>query len=485
MQKKNRGIKDMLDHIVFKYFKEISAIPRGSGNTRGMKEYLVDFARNAGLEYHTGDDDNVIIIREASKGRENDEAIILQGHTDMVCAKTIESEHDFLKDGLTLEVDGDWLSAKDTTLGGDDGIAVAYMLALLSEENISLPRIECIFTYDEETGMFGANDLDISPCRGKYLINLDSEDENVIFIGCAGGTRLEASLPVEEEKLKGNLISMEISGLAGGHSGADIHHNRGNAILAAGELLRLISDRGIEYGLLSIDGGSADNVIPLDARIKLITDATAETVQEIANSFIKTFVEKHKGSDEGIEIKVTMEEGQPLERTVMTKASRDKLLLLIKNAVNGVLEMNVDIAGLVETSSNLGLIKINQNLINMTFLVRSSSNTNKDAVVSVLSTLVNIAGGSSKVTQSYSGWLTDCNSFLVQRCASLWEKLYNTKPLITTIHAGLECGIIAGKAPYLDMVSIGPRMQDIHTSRERLSISSTIRVYDFLLELLK
>ena len=474
--------KNLKPERVFYYFEKISDIPRGSGNTQGMTDYLVAFAEEKGLKYSVDELGNVIISKDAYAGRENDDVVILQGHVDMVCEKTDDSNHDFTKDGLDLLIDGDYLYANKTTLGGDDGIAVAYMLAIL-EGDYDAPGLECIFTVDEEVGLIGAQGLDISNLKGKYLINLDSEEDGKIWVGCAGGMTISNDLDVEMVSVDGIEATITLSGLCGGHSGSEIDKGRMNATIT---LARVLNDLSYEYDVkvASLKGGNKDNVIPLFATASIICNI--DDLNDIEN-FISEYESmlKNEACDDDSNLSLKFEYEMNVVRDVLAPMDLRKVLFLLNLLPNGVAAMSNDIAGLVETSSNLGIFSLEGGQLHMEVSVRSSVYSKKIMIANKIIMLCEMMNGRIDVSGDYPAWQYKKDSKLRELMIDVYEDMFKVKPEAVVIHAGLECGYFADLRPDLDIVSIGPDMRDIHTAKERLSISSTEKTFNYLVEVLK
>ncbi len=466
---------------VFTFFEEISSIPRGSKNNKGISDYLVAFAKERNLEYTQDEALNVVIVKGASNGCESMDTVILQGHMDMVCLKNADSDHDFFKDPLSLHVEGDYLRAEGTTLGGDNGIAIAYALAILDSDEIVHPRLEVIITTDEEIGLLGAAALDASSLQAKYLINLDSEEESSILVGCAGGMTSISTFPMREEMVEGVEVKVCLMGMQGGHSGVDIAKNRTNATILSARLMTNLMMFG--YSLASMESGEKDNAIPSLSKLTFV----------VKEDKLDGFVAKIKAMEEIFKNELASSEpGFSMITSVGEKGSYPCLafeslhtaLLFMTYAPNGVQTWSADIKGLVESSLNLGICKIDTKQALFSYSVRSSVETYKTYLSGKLAFLTQYLKGSYVVEGEYPGWAYKQNSKLRDICVELYEKEFSRKPIVETIHAGLECGIFAGKIEGLDMVSIGPDMHDVHTPNERLSISSTKRVFDYLVSIL-
>ncbi len=457
---------------VFYFFEEISKIPHGSGNTDKISDFCVNFAKNLGLEVIKDEYNNVIIKKPASSGYENHATVILQGHLDMVCEKEPDSGIDFLTDGLELIVDGDFISANGTTLGGDDGIAVAMVLAILEDNTLAHPPIEALFTTDEETGMYGAEGLDVSSLSGKMLINIDSEEEGILTVGCAGGARADIVLPLKKEKVTAPCYRIMLDGLIGGHSGAEIDKGRLNSNVTLG---RFISSLPFNYNIVNIHGGLKDNAIPRASEaIISCNENPADLVAEfIASSKVDT--------DPDLTITV--------ENTTATECfdaeSSKRIVGFLCTVPNGIQSMSADIKGLVQTSLNLGVLKVENNALKATFAVRSSVNAEKYALLDKLAAVAESFGGEYNSHAHYPAWEYRKVSPLRDTMAKVYENMYGKSPKIEAIHAGLECGLFSDKIDGLDAVSFGPNLYDIHTTRERMSVESVKRTYEYLIELLK
>ena len=466
---------------VFRFFEEICNIPHGSGNIDKISDYLVDFAKERNLEYYQDAVKNVIIIKEATEGYEDREPMMLQGHMDMVAVKKPGSNIDMTTEGLRLKVDGDVVYAEDTSLGGDDGIAVAYELALLDAENIPHPRIECIFTVDEEVGLNGAAAIDLSVCKAKRMLNLDSEEEGIFLTGCAGGMRVDCQLPLKREMKDGALCEVHIGGLTGGHSGAEIHKGRANSNTLMGRFL-VHAGKKVAMNIVSMEGGLADNAIPRETRMQVVVSDVEAFNAEITafDNILKT---EYATKDAGIFAKVTVKEVGSFEAvTEEDSIKTGKLIFLLPG---GVQAMSGDVEGLVETSLNMGQLSMKKEQINLGFSVRSSIESSKYMLVEKLYALTESFGGSCKSTGDYPGWAYRVDSPLRDTMKEIYVEMFGKEPKIEAIHAGLECGFFLGKIPELDCVSIGPDMKDIHTTEETMSISSVKRTWEFILQVLK
>lgn len=468
---------------VFRYFEEMCAIPHGSGNMEAISSYCMKFAEDHGLQAVRDEFMNVVIVKEATPGYENAPTVMLQGHLDMVCEKTDASPMDFQKDGLDLAVDGDYLYAKGTTLGGDDGIAVAMALAILADDTLSHPRLECVFTVDEEIGLLGATALDTSCLQAKYLINMDSEEEGIFTVSCAGGMRKNCLLPLEWQETQGIRYSVSVEGLLGGHSGAEIHKEHGNSNMLMGRLLNHLDDK-VNFLLSDLHGGMADNAIPrrTDA-VLYVKEEDAPLLEETLVAYDAIYKNEFRSNDPGVTVSF-VKEGLQTGRTLTPKCM-SLLLFLLHIVPNGVIRKSAEIEGLVQTSLNLGILCMDEEYVHLSFSIRSSVESEKRALADRLSHCVEFLGGTAEETGAYPGWEYKKDSVLRDTMIRVYREQYQKEPEVVAIHAGLECGLFSGKMEGLDCVSIGPEMHDIHTPQERLGISSTERVYKFVVEVLK
>lgn len=465
---------------VFGYFEEICSIPHGSRNTKAISDYLVSFAQEHAIRYEQDELNNVLMYQEGTCGYENHEPVILQGHMDMVCEKDVDCPINMDTDGLNADHDEEWVFAHGTTLGGDNGIAVAYILALLADKTIPHPPLEIIITVDEEIGMEGAAGVDLSRFKSRTMINLDSEDEGIFTVSCAGGARSVIHMPVQRRVVYGPCVKLTVEGLRGGHSGVEIHKPLANANKVMGEFLGRIQ-KLMPLSITKLQGGAKDNaiprsceatLIPLGMHIERINDITVELQSEIRSQF-----------DEPDAI-VRGDDVDALGGNALTTECSAKVIALLNAAPNGVQAMSEDIEGLVQTSLNLGVMSLDDELT-LTFAARSSVNAEKVELLGKLRELAAFYDGNTSEVGDYPAWEYKKDSRLREVMIDTFTRMYDKKPEVVAIHAGLECGLLSEKLPGLDCVSIGPDMQDIHTSREKLSIDSTRRTWEFLLEVLK
>lgn len=478
-----RILENLEPQNVFYYFEEICKIPHGSGNTGQISDYLKAFADEHGLYCRQDELNNIIMIKEASKGYEDHEPVLLQGHMDMVAVKDADCTIDMTKDGLQLEILGDRLTAKGTSLGGDDGIAVAFALALLAGEEYRHPRIELILTVDEEVGMEGATGLTVDDLTAKRMINLDQEEEKIFITGCAGGARIDIRKKTETEQVKGVLCKLKISGLQGGHSGQEINKERGNAICLMGRLLAALQEKTPVY-LKEVSGGTADNAIPNEVCAEIVVTEWTEDVAAFMEEQFCGIKAEFAGKEDGLKCELQVGAEDALIEVCNRKDSEQWIHLL--NVIpHGVIANSVKMKGLVETSLNPGILNVSAVEGMVSTSVRSSNAAAKEALINQLKSLAALCGATVGIRGDYPGWDYDPDSPLREKMVTIYEEMYGVKPQIEAIHAGLECGIFQSKIPGLDCVSIGPDMQDIHTTRETLSIPSVQRVWKFLLKVLE
>lgn len=522
-------LSDLEPKNVFRFFEEITRIPHGSGNVEQISDYLADFARERKLFFLQDELKNVIIVKEAAPGYEREPAVILQGHMDMVAVKKPDCPIDMKTQGLRAAVDGDKVYAEGTSLGGDDGIAVAYSLALLDSDTVRHPKLEVVITVDEEVGMDGARGIDLSVLTGNRMINLDSEEEGIFLTSCAGGARVKCRLPlggawpedserredcvcrtaggspgdgiVQAEDGESSLAyEITVGGLQGGHSGGEIHKERGNSNCIFGRLLNGLCGK-VPVRLASVRGGLADNAIPREtAGVLVIAGRDREIFESVLDTVEQEIREELSVKDPGFFVKAVKREGEGLVCAGIQDTGRAAAFLCA--LPNGVQAMSADIPGLVETSLNLGILEFSAEqtggksmaefsaensapVLTAEFSVRSSVESAKRALIDKLQAVTKLAGGSITVTGDYPGWKFRKDSPLREKMVRLYREMYGAEPKVEAIHAGLECGILGSKIPDLDCVSIGPDMRDIHTTEETLSISSTARVWEYLVRLLE
>lgn len=480
----NSDIKNIEPKAVWKNFALLNAVPRPSKKEERVIQFMVDFGKNLNLETMVDKVGNVIICKPASAGMENRKTIVMQSHLDMVHQKNSDTIFDFDKEGIKMFVDGDWVKADGTTLGADNGLGVASIMAVLEATDIAHPAIEALFTIDEETGMTGAMGLEGGILKGEILLNLDTEEDDEIGMGCAGGVDVTARRTYKEETTPDNITTFKIAvtGLSGGHSGMDIIKGLGNANKI---MNRLLFDGFTNFGLrvTEINGGSLRNAIPRESFANVVIDTASKEpflfeIQELINSIKAEFS--------------TLEPNLSIELTtidapakVMDLGVQEGLIKAIYGALNGVYRMSPDIEGLVETSNNIARIIVKDGAIKIGCLTRSSSETNKWDLANSLRAVFELAGFEVEFSGSYPGWLPNVNSEILKTVSKLYEELHGEKANVAACHAGLECGILGQNYPDMDMVSFGPNIKGAHSPDERAQISSTQKYWKFLLEILK
>ncbi len=467
-------------------FEQISAIPRGSKDEERIAEWLAAWAREQGFEVQVDRVRNTLIRVPGSPGYEGSPTVVLQGHMDMVCEKTPDSEHDFSTDPIRLVYDGEWLRADRTTLGADNGIAIAMAMVAALDRESPHPPLELLFTVDEETGLTGAISLEPGFIAGKLLVNIDSEDEGVFTVGCAGGVDSSSRVPVEREAPPAGWTACELSagGMKGGHSGIDIALGRANAIRVLGRTLRALGQGGIDLRIAELTGGSAHNAIPRDARaLLLLPEAAVEPARAIAAECGRICAGEFQTTDP--ELAVSLErssEGAPTR--ALDAASTGKAIDLMLAMPHGVEAMSSEIEGLVQTSDNLARVDLVEDAIEILTSQRSSVVSELHALSDRIEGVARLAGGEGHRSEGYPPWTPNMDSPLLARSLALYERMYGKKPVVEVIHAGLECGLIADRNPGMDMISIGPDIRDPHCPDERVHVGSIGRVWDFLAALL-
>ncbi len=471
---------------VFKYFEEISAIPRGSGNMDGISAYLADFAKDHGLEYRVDELKNVFFRVPATKGCEGSDPVMLQGHMDMVCEKTSQSRHDFKTDPIDVDHMDNEIFARGTTLGADDGIALAYILALVDEgEANPHPELQCLFTTDEETGMEGVKGFDFSTISARKVINLDSEDEGVIYVSCAGGLRGTLRIPVKRFEVSGIAYNVVISGLHGGHSGDMIDRYYANAIIIMGRLLHFLSTK-IGFHIFKLQGGLMDNAIPREANCRMLVSAAhSKDFEKLIAEFEKTIKNEFHANEQNMMIYCECL-GQSVENVVKPRL-QNRMIFLMNTVPDGVQNMCMDEKqkGLVKTSLNFGIMRLRDDHFTLEASLRSSVSSEKYALSDKLRFLAEGIGGSYEVFGDYPAWEYNDESKLMKLASDVYKDLFGYHPVIKGIHAGLECGVIYHALKPVDVISFGPQINGAHTPKEKLSITSVQKTWDFLLRILK
>ena len=469
---------------VFKYFEDICEIPHGSGNTKLIADYIENFAKERNLKYVRDDLGNIVIYKDGSKGYEDHPTVIFQGHMDMVCEKESNISKDMEKDGLNVFVEDGFVKAKGTTLGGDDGIAVACGLAILADDSLKHPPLEVVITVDEEIGMVGAQAFDCSLLKGRLMLNADSENEKELLCGCAGGATVTVSKDVKRENTDGALVEINISGLTGGHSGCEIDRQRGNANVLMGRILHdLVSEFDIR--LISIDGGTKDNAITRECLGKILVSdkGKADQIINIVKELAVSICNEYKVTDPELNIKTSVSENIVTQAVFDRNTAKDVINMLY-TVPAGIQKMSNELPGLVQTSLNLGVSVTSENEIKFTFLVRSSVESEKKDLVSKIKCIADMCGFNMSVSGDYPGWEFKSGSPLQEKYLNACERVTGVRPTICTVHAGVECGFFAKNLDGLDCVSFGPDLRDIHTTRERMGIASVEKMYRVIKELL-
>lgn len=473
----------VLEHLepkgVFRFFEELCAIPHGSSNTKAVSDWLMTFAKERNLEAYQDELNNVVIVKEATPGYEGAPAVILQGHVDMVCEKAPDCQKDMEQEGLDLVVEGDTVYAIGTTLGGDDGIAVAMALAILDAENLQHPRVEAVFTVDEEIGMLGAAGMDVSMLRGRRLLNLDSEAEGIFTVSCAGGNMTLCTLPLTRAPYEGTAVTITVGGLAGGHSGIEIDKGLGNSSMLMGRVLYAAAQKA-ELRLVDVAGGLKDNAIPRETVATIVT-ADPDTVKKICCEMDALLKDEYRVTDPAVFVSTT----EGTAAIPMDAATTERMLCFLTCLPNGIQTMSADIPGLVQTSLNLGVLNTTETELHSASCVRSSIDSQKQMLVDRIECLVKMLGGTVEVVGDYAGWAYQQDSPLRELLVEVFTEQYGYGPKIEAVHAGLECGVFISKLPGLDCVSLGPDLSEIHTCREKLHIASTQRLWALVVETLK
>ena len=486
---------------VFRFFEEICSIPHGSGNVERISDYLKKFAKDRGLFCIQDELKNIIIKKKGSAGYEDKEPVIIQGHMDMVAVKKPDSDIDMKKDGLRLAVDGDFLFAEGTSLGGDDGIAVAYALALLDDDSLEHPPLEVIITVDEETGMDGAIGIDLDCIKGRRMLNLDSEEEGIFLVSCAGGSKVSLGMDVcrEEEETSACRYTILVDGLIGGHSGTEINKGRMNSNLLMARILDELKKLFGDLCLVTMEGGLADNAIP--RRTEAVIELPSVEAADLEKYFAVISKELHVELDSR-EPKMMLSLEKCLSKTnlsyegctpvhsedflpAVSEEETGRIIRYLLALPNGVIEMSADIPGLVETSLNVGIVRLDENGMETVISVRSNIESAKRMLIHRLEAVAALAGADISVNGDYPGWSYRKDSSLRDKMIQVYKGMYGVEPKVEALHAGLECGILASKLEDLDCVSFGPNIHDIHTTEERLEIGSTKRCWEYILELLK
>lgn len=467
---------------VFRYFEEICGIPHESGNTDKIAAYLVSFAEKHGLDHFMDDFNNVIIRKPASPGYESAAPVILQGHSDMVCQKRDDVRIDFANDPIVPIVDGDLVRTDGTTLGGDNGIALAMTMAILADDTLAHPPIEAVFTTDEETGMDGAHGLDMRQLNGRRLLNLDSEEEGVIMCGCSGGTKIHGTLEVRREKVKAVPVTISIKGLLGGHSGMEIDKGRANANNIMGRILyRVVND--VEARIFELEGGNKETAITLAAKaVVAVADYQVNVVEDIVSNLREGLYGEYKANEP--DMCITVESGKETYINAVCIYDSKRIADVLHATPYGVQQMSQDLEGLVQTSTNPGIVKLESSSCSFSSCIRSSVESQLRAIFDKIEAIIKLADGTVVEEGTYPGWKYNPDSKLKDIVNTVWTEMTGEPAKVAAIHAGLECGIFKSKCPELDCVSIGPNLADVHTPHESLSISSTERAFELVKKIL-
>lgn len=478
-------LKDLKPHDVFMYFEEITRIPRGSGNEKAISDYLVSFAKKHSLDYVQDKAMNIVIRKKGTLGYENADIVILQGHMDMVNEKNVEVVHDFEKDPLKLRISEDTLSATGTTLGADNGIAVAMSLAILASKDSPHPPIEALFTTEEETGMGGAHALNANDVKGRKLINIDSEEEGKLLVSCSGGLRDKIILPIEwgNPDEKNTTYMINVKGLKGGHSGMEINKGRANSNEVMGRILFDILKES-EINLVCLNGGSKNNAIPRETSTTFsVKPSCINIIEEKIKKWNIKLKNEFRTADPKIVVEIIEVDEKPSK--IFSKDTTDKAIKLLYLIPNGIKTMSMDIKDLVESSTNLGVVTTCDDVLTFDSAVRSSIRSLKDEIVNKSVLIAETFGAKLETESAYPEWQYDKESGIRNLFQKVYREKYNTEPEIVAIHAGVECGLFKEKFGEIDMISFGPNLYDVHTPDEHLSISSVQRTYEYLLDVLK
>lgn len=480
------NLNELTPSEVFSYFEKICSIPHGSGNTGMIADYCLEFAKAHGLKARKDEADNVVIFKAGSSGYEDCEPVILQGHLDMVCEKELDCDIDMSVQSIKVCTDGKTVWADGTTLGADDGIAVAFILAVLASDTIAHPPIQAVLTSDEEIGMLGARDLDTSDLTAKRLINIDSETEGILYVSCAGGVRAECDVPVEYEDAAGNgqiCFEVKISGLAGGHSGVEIHKQHTNAIRLLASLLSHASGAA-DFRLVSLSGGGKENAIPKEAKaVVSVRSCDATTFEQSIKDSAAVWMQEISASEPNAKIEV--EKTDIATDKVLDSKSTANVIYALQLSPDGVYKMSQEIKGMVQTSLNLGTAYLDADRLVYKYLIRSNTAAGKKLLLERVTAFVKHLSGKVVTMSDYPAWEYKSDSQLRKICVESFANVYGHEPEVTSIHAGLECGILAGKMPGVDMISFGPTLENVHTPDECMDAASVERTWEYLLAILK
>ncbi|MBR5059412.1 MAG: aminoacyl-histidine dipeptidase [Clostridia bacterium] len=483
----NNVLKGLRPEKVFEIFELLCSVPHGSGNTRSVSDICVNFAADRGLRYYRDEINNVIIYKVATPGFENRGTVILQAHLDMVCTKNDDCDIDMTMEGPRVATDGEWVYAEGSSLGGDNGIGVATALAILDDDTIVHPPLEVLLTVDEETSLVGAGAVDVSRLKGRIMLNMDSEEEGVFTVSCAGGMRCDAKLPLMRETppFEAAFFDVAVSGLKGGHSGADIDRGRGNALKLLGRFLYEASD-AFDLRLESVSGGEFDNVIPKTASATVCVPAgSAEEFEELAKKYCAIFKSELAATDAGVTLTVSGTSGSAGEDTVLSSLVSDRLITAVYATPDGIQKMSPTIDGFVQTSLNLGVVRTSENFSSLSFSIRSSVYTEKYEVLSRLRAIITSLGGTCTERGEYPAWEYRPDSKIRETALKAYRNVYGGEARVEGIHAGLECGVFSERIKGLDAISFGPDLRNVHSACERLNVGSCERMYALVKEMLR
>ncbi|MBW3522670.1 aminoacyl-histidine dipeptidase [Chryseobacterium sp. NKUCC03_KSP] len=466
--------------IIWKNFSKLNAVPRPSKKEEKVIAFIKEFGENLGLETTVDEVGNVIIKKPATPGMENRKSIVMQSHLDMVCQKNNDVNFDFETQGIQMEVDGDWVKAKGTTLGADNGLGVATIMSILESSDIPHPDLEALFTIDEETGMTGALGLKPGQLTGQILLNLDTEEDDEIDIGCAGGIDVTVTQNYSTEASNGQIVRIEVKGLQGGHSGMDIHKGFGNANIIMGRILyKALKNQNVQ--LISIDGGSLRNAIPRESVALISVRNAGEFIENVTNGIKKEILEEFASVEAHLQINI--ENSTSSEKALSVEDSK-KIILVLKSLHNGVYRMSPDVQDLVESSNNVARVELKEGGLKILNLSRSSVDSSKDSVAEQLKSVSELAGMNVEFSGSYPGWKPKPGSEIVQVLEKIYTEKFSEKPHVVACHAGLECGIIGANYPEMEMVSYGPTIRGAHSPDEKANISSTQKFWSFTKDIL-
>ena len=478
------NIQELEPRAVWQYFHQITQVPRPSAQEEKIQQYILDEAARLGLPAERDAGGNIRVRKAASAGRENEPGVILQAHLDMVAQKNRDTVHDFSKDPIRTVIDGDWVRADGTTLGADNGIGVAMVLAILADKNLSHPPLEALFTASEEIGLLGASAVQPNWLNGSVLLNLDFEDEGELCIGCAGATNADYTVPLQYEPLQGQGYQLHVGGLKGGHSGVEIHLQRGNAIKILARVLQALhDDPNNALKIIGLQAGDLSNAIPREADAAVaLNDSQLAAVQQRLHELTAEIRAELPAEDQGLHI--SLEPGAPFSHILSAQSAR-QVIGLLRNLHNGVDRMSVDIPDLVETSNNLAAVKTDDKALYILCMLRSSVDSARAELVARLEALFTLVGGSWQYSGSYSGWKPQPHSELVEKLVALGTKIYGKAPSVKAIHAGLECGMLFTNYPHWQMASFGPHIVSPHSPDEKVNIASVGRCYQWLTDYLQ